>query len=271
MESLTALHGRPTVRIEIVYVLSNGVPLTAKQLYSKIVKRGNLSITYQAVHKALKDLLKTGVVTINKKGYRLSEKWIQKWHSDAKATAMSHSGVPHSSISKIAAHGSPDKFYKLLLEMLKDSNELRLASKTPALILSSESSSSSIRKRYFDRLLARIKDGSLRGKYLFSTDLTLAAIVKDRDHAAIARMKELLKYDNFDLRHAPSHAIISGAISPKHAIILFPSPQHTDLVGFIQITQDSTKELAAIYDNVFSNAQDLYSFVAMAEKALILK
>lgn len=268
MESLAALHGKPTVRVEIVYALSNGAVLTAKQIHAKISKRGSLKATYQAVHKALKELAETGVVTTNKNSYHLSKKWVQKWHEDAKATAMSHSGVTHSSISRIATHGSPDKFYKLLLKMLKDSNELRLASKTPALILSSESSSSSVRKKYFERLTARIKDGSLHGKYLFSTDLTLEAIIKDKDYAAINRMKELLKHPNFELRHAPSRSIISGAISPKHAIILFPSPHHTDLVGFIQITQDSTKELATIYDNVFSNAHDLYSFIKMAETAL---
>lgn len=268
MESLTALYGKPTVKIEIVFVLSNGVPLTAKQLFAKIAKRGNLGVTYQAVHKALKELANSGVVTERKKGYRLSEKWVQSWHADAKATALSHSCSSRTRISKITAHGSPNKFYKLLLQMLKDSNELRLSSKTPALILSSESSSSPMRKNYFKRLLGRIKDGSLHGKYLFSTELTLKTIIQEKDYAAIERLRELINYDNFEVRHAPSHAIISGVISPKHAIILFPSPHHTDIVGFLQIAQDSTKELSSIYDNVFSNALDLYSFIKLAEKEL---
>ena len=62
----------------IVAVLAKEFPLPAKQIYNKIVKANpTVKLTYQAVHKALKQLEVDGVLESNG-GYRLSVFWVER-------------------------------------------------------------------------------------------------------------------------------------------------------------------------------------------------
>ncbi len=62
----------------IVSVLSVRFPLSAKQLGLLLQREKGLSVSYQAVHKALKQLLKEGVLEKAGNKYQLDAVWIRK-------------------------------------------------------------------------------------------------------------------------------------------------------------------------------------------------
>jgi hypothetical protein len=67
------------VRDIIVHILAEGLPMSLMQIYNKIRKnQGNKSMTYQAVHKAMKSLIDDNVVEKTGKTYEISSTWIDK-------------------------------------------------------------------------------------------------------------------------------------------------------------------------------------------------
>jgi len=62
----------------IIDILSKEWPLSARKIYSAITKDHNLSISYQATHKALKELLQQNVIVKNQNNYQLHTDWINK-------------------------------------------------------------------------------------------------------------------------------------------------------------------------------------------------
>ncbi len=67
-----------TTKEIIIDVLSKEWPLSARKIYSVITKNHNLSISYQATHKALKELLQQNVIVKNQNNYQLHSDWINK-------------------------------------------------------------------------------------------------------------------------------------------------------------------------------------------------
>ena len=65
-----------TVKDHIVEIMIEGHPLTLRQIENSIKKRYGLSVTYQAIRKAAKLLLKQDVLVMHKKSYRLNKEWI---------------------------------------------------------------------------------------------------------------------------------------------------------------------------------------------------
>ncbi|HLC79363.1 MAG TPA: hypothetical protein VJG83_02940 [archaeon] len=63
---------------KIISILSSKWPLTAKQIYSELVKEYSGAISYQGVHKIIKDLLGEGVIERKENTYLLNVEWIQK-------------------------------------------------------------------------------------------------------------------------------------------------------------------------------------------------
>ncbi len=63
---------------KIISVLGIEWPLTAKQIYERVQKEYAANISYQAVHKVLKELEEANVLGKEKNGYCLSLDWIQK-------------------------------------------------------------------------------------------------------------------------------------------------------------------------------------------------
>lgn len=61
----------------VVQILSREWPLTAKQIYNKLVRESGKSVSYQAVHKIVLQLVSDGVLLKEGKGYCLSELWIK--------------------------------------------------------------------------------------------------------------------------------------------------------------------------------------------------
>jgi predicted transcriptional regulator len=65
-------------RDHIVSILMENWPLTTKTIYSLLTKRHGQSLTYQAVHKTVKQLLQQGIVVHYNKKYYLNSEWIQQ-------------------------------------------------------------------------------------------------------------------------------------------------------------------------------------------------
>ena len=63
----------------IIDILSYSWPLTTRKIYN-LIKRKGLSVTYQAVHKSIKELLDQGIVIKQNKEYQLNIEWIKKRH-----------------------------------------------------------------------------------------------------------------------------------------------------------------------------------------------
>jgi len=62
----------------VLSVLASEYPLSVTKIYNKIKKKFGVSITYQAVHKTLGTLLKSGIVAKEGKLYKLERAWIDR-------------------------------------------------------------------------------------------------------------------------------------------------------------------------------------------------
>jgi len=65
------------VKDAIVNVLASEWPLTLKEIYFAVVKQYSLRVSYQAVHKALKQLVEFKVLVKQERRYRLNIEWIR--------------------------------------------------------------------------------------------------------------------------------------------------------------------------------------------------
>lgn len=63
---------------KIALLLSHVWPLTAKKIYRRLQKKHDIAISYQAVHKALQELLNARVLKKHAQGYQLNEDWIYR-------------------------------------------------------------------------------------------------------------------------------------------------------------------------------------------------
>ncbi|MEK6970767.1 MAG: hypothetical protein AABW68_03680 [archaeon] len=69
--------GNQRVRDHILVLLSEEFPLTPKSLYTRISKNGN-EVSYQAVHKAIQQLIGEGILEKKSIGVQLSQNWIHR-------------------------------------------------------------------------------------------------------------------------------------------------------------------------------------------------
>ncbi|MFH1895729.1 MAG: hypothetical protein ABIJ74_04120 [archaeon] len=66
------------VRENIIEILSNEWPLTAKQIFNRLGRNYAVNISYQGVHKHLKGMLDEKIITKNERDFMLSYAWIKK-------------------------------------------------------------------------------------------------------------------------------------------------------------------------------------------------
>ena len=71
------LGANPTKQF-IIETLSDEWPLSARTIYNKLTKKYQFSVTYQAVHKALKEMSEQHVISKNDNAYSLSMEWIKQ-------------------------------------------------------------------------------------------------------------------------------------------------------------------------------------------------
>lgn len=69
--------GKPrTVKDSIILILAEERSLEAREIHSS-VKKHKLDVSYQAIHKELKKLLKNGILQNEHKSYSLDKNWIR--------------------------------------------------------------------------------------------------------------------------------------------------------------------------------------------------
>ncbi|MFC2143341.1 HAD family hydrolase [Candidatus Aenigmatarchaeota archaeon] len=66
-----------SVKNLVIRILSNKWPLTAKKIYNIIKNRYNYNVSYQAVHKAIKQLVGDGILSKNNKEVSINLEWIE--------------------------------------------------------------------------------------------------------------------------------------------------------------------------------------------------
>lgn len=76
--ALPELEKHKRVKDLIINVLAMKYPLTSKKVYNEIKKRFAYSVTYQAVHKAIRQLLEQGTLVREGKEYYVSIQWIEE-------------------------------------------------------------------------------------------------------------------------------------------------------------------------------------------------
>lgn len=77
MKTSALSFGANPTKETIVELLSQEWPLSAKKIFRKLSKGHNLSITYQAIHKALKELTEKNILEKIKEGYKINKAWIK--------------------------------------------------------------------------------------------------------------------------------------------------------------------------------------------------
>ena len=70
--------GNNSTKEKIIEILSEEWPLSAKKIYNKLTKNYRLSLTYQATHKALKELNENNILEKRKEGYLPNKEWVKK-------------------------------------------------------------------------------------------------------------------------------------------------------------------------------------------------
>jgi hypothetical protein len=76
--SLFELKEKNSVKSLVLETLMNEWPLKTKPIYNRITKKYGLNVSYQAVHKVVKQLEKQKILGRKKEGYFISEEWIKE-------------------------------------------------------------------------------------------------------------------------------------------------------------------------------------------------
>jgi len=82
----------------VIQILGQEWPLSAKEIFNRVKKLSSQQISYQAVHKALGELLDAKVIEKNEKGYLLSLNWID---SGSQFFSSLHASYTHNFIKSV--------------------------------------------------------------------------------------------------------------------------------------------------------------------------
>jgi hypothetical protein len=85
--------GRNGVKSAIIKIHSMEWPLSLKALHYLVSRKYALGVSYQAVHKAAKELIEVSVIEKNGRGYCLNKQWILQVKSFGIETEMAYSRV----------------------------------------------------------------------------------------------------------------------------------------------------------------------------------
>jgi len=70
--------GVNSTKNEIISVLTEKWPLSAKEIYNQAQNKFNLNVSYQAIHKTIKQLEDENILKRDEIGYKLNQEWIDK-------------------------------------------------------------------------------------------------------------------------------------------------------------------------------------------------
>lgn len=83
---MPTIFGTDSTKNLIVEIISQEWPLTAKKVHARLSKKHNVSTTYQAIHKALKELTQKRILQKGKEGYLINKEWLHSLSEFAQKT-----------------------------------------------------------------------------------------------------------------------------------------------------------------------------------------
>lgn len=99
LHTIPSHKGKSTLRDDILLILSEEFPLNAKEIFLRVKRRNGREVTYQAVHKTLKQLLEQKILIKEKNGYRIAKEWVEQAKEYIKLVESTFLEVP--SINKV--------------------------------------------------------------------------------------------------------------------------------------------------------------------------
>ncbi len=93
--------GGGKLKDKVITLLSLQHPLSAKQVFNRLKQNFDLSVTYQAVHKALKEMVVSQVLVQKEKEYEISLSWLNKINDFSEHTKREYLSI-HSKIKVIS-------------------------------------------------------------------------------------------------------------------------------------------------------------------------
>jgi len=82
MQNMSGIAGSP-LKDKIISILTVHHPLSAKKIYLRLKNNFQVSVTYQGVHKAIQELLSSGIISTESLEYQISLKWLNNIHNFA--------------------------------------------------------------------------------------------------------------------------------------------------------------------------------------------
>lgn len=102
---------------KIISTLGEEWPLTAKQIYNSFRKIHSTKITYQAVHKMLKELAEEMVISKSDSKYSLSKDWVENIKQFGAALHKRYFEADNINIKKLLQEGSINLRFKTPMQM----------------------------------------------------------------------------------------------------------------------------------------------------------
>ena len=114
-DALSVFHSSDT-KSEIVKVLAVQWPLNARQIFQRIKNSTGREITYQGVHKAIKQLEDSAVVVKGDRGYSLSTEWLAQTKKFVDETDAEYAGSNKLSLLDVPVNSSATVEFDSFLE-----------------------------------------------------------------------------------------------------------------------------------------------------------
>ncbi|MFA6035576.1 MAG: FIST N-terminal domain-containing protein [Candidatus Micrarchaeia archaeon] len=83
---------RGSIRNQVIHVLSEKWPLNGREVYRLLKDRFSTTVTYQGIHKSLRQLVDEGVLSMKDKKYQLDPDWISEMKKFAESVERKYSG-----------------------------------------------------------------------------------------------------------------------------------------------------------------------------------
>ncbi|MFH0715017.1 MAG: hypothetical protein V1847_05110 [Candidatus Diapherotrites archaeon] len=115
---LPELSAKHSVKDAVIAELVQEWPLSTQKLFLRVQRDHGLNVSYQAVHKALKELVELGVVSHQADGYCLDKKWIEHLNSFSAQLTEAYSTAPHLFAKKTSTQLSFESMWHLYQFML---------------------------------------------------------------------------------------------------------------------------------------------------------
>lgn len=83
---------------QVINILSYDWPLSIRKIYSIIKKRYVRKVTYQAVYKAVSQMLDDKILLKTKNGYQLNLDWVKKLHNETEIIRVNYFSEQHAAL-----------------------------------------------------------------------------------------------------------------------------------------------------------------------------